>query len=287
MNAHDQAVIDQLSRKLDLIEQTVPMVDSYARIDPYIIDKSEGDVNIRFVVYHRESKDWYDNNNIDHACMSVRKLDLVKPDDVAFDLGCNSGYLTAWMGKMMPRGHVHAFDPYPWNTAAVEAQAAINGLRNIYAYTVGLGKVRRSITTDATSSKTFNAPGARDDYKITLKIETPQSYLRFSPTFVKVDIEGAEHELTETNLLSHWSVQRGYVEMHSGFIKEGGGDPADFLSGLVANDYTVFGPDLRPTQTFPDIGESAFYFQRPPRQQPTFMGNMGDLLRRKWTGLTN
>lgn len=262
------------------------MVDSYARIEPRIIEKSEGDVPIRFVVYHVESKNWYDNSHIDQACLSSRKLDIVKPDDVGFDIGCNSGYLTVWMAKLMPRGHVHAFDPYPWNTVAVEAQAGVNKLSNITAYTVGLGKKARSITTDATSSKTFNAPGARPDYKITIKIETPQSYLRFAPTFVKIDIEGAEQELAETNLMSHWTVQRGYVEMHSGFIKAGGGNPPDFLNRLLADKYTVYGPDLQPTRNFGNVGEFAYYFQRPASNPPTFTGNISDLLKRKWKGLT-
>lgn len=262
MNAHDQAVLDQLSRKLDLIEKKTPMVGSYARIEPKILEKSECGVPFRFIVYHLESSSWFDNDNIDHASVAVRKLDLIQPNDIAFDLGCNSGYLTVWMAMTMPFGHVHAFDPYPWNTAATKAQADLNRLTNVTAHSVGIGNRKRIITTDAASSKSFNAPEGREDHKIDIRIEAANKYLKYSPTFLKIDIEGAEHELVETRLMSHWSVQRGYVEMHTQFIKDGGGEPAAFLNNLLANGYTVWTPHLQRADAFNVVDESAYYFRR-------------------------
>jgi len=267
MNYADQAVLDTLSRELDAIEQNItPMVDSYARVEPRIIEKNEAGIRFRFIVYHKESSSWFDNADIDTAIVATTKLALVHQDDVIFDLGCNSGYHSAWFGIQVPYGHVHAFDPFPWNTAATRAQAAINGLKNVTAHTVGLGKAKAEIETDATSSKTFNPDAPRENYKIKINIEPPRAYLRYNPTFLKIDIEGAEHDLVQTNLMSHWSVQRGYVEMHPKFIRAGGGNPSDFLNHLSSAGFKIKDHRLALVDKFEKVDETSYFFERLKRK---------------------
>lgn len=265
MNQSDQAVIDKLSRDLDEIEKTSVMVDGYARVTPYIVEHSQAGMNFKFIVYHAESKSWFDVSHQDAAMITVKNLNMVREDDVVFDLGCNSGYQTAWFALLTPRGHVHSFDPFPWNTAATKAQAAINGCSNVTTHTVGIGDSDISIVTDLTSSKTFNPMAGREDYPITIQIKKPDHYLKYNPTFIKIDIEGAEHQLGNTSLLSHWSLERGYVEMHTAFIEAGGGKPEFFLDRLVASGFKVLDHKHKPTIEFAPVIETAYYFSRPKR----------------------
>lgn len=268
MTVLERQVLDQLSRDLDEIERTTKMIDNYARMTPEIVEHTQAGVTYKFIIYHHESKSWFGDEKPDGAMAAVKRLDLLRPDDVVFDLGCNSGYHTTWFAKLVPNGHVHSFDPFPWNTAATKAQAMLNGCTNVTTHTVGLGNSQRTITTDVTGSKTFNAGSGRKNYSMNIEICTPDSYLRYNPTFLKIDIEGAEYELGDTKLLSHWSVQRGYVEMHTAFIKAGGGEPAFFLDQLVKNRFEVLDSRHTPMTSFPEVKETAYYFRRPVQKAP-------------------
>ncbi|MDR1829019.1 MAG: hypothetical protein LBR29_11870, partial [Methylobacteriaceae bacterium] len=91
MNSFDQAVIDRLQRKLDEIEKRVKMEGSYTRIDPYITEQTEAGITFRFIIYHTESKLWFDAGYTDGAMHTVSQNNLLREDDIVFDLGCNSG----------------------------------------------------------------------------------------------------------------------------------------------------------------------------------------------------
>jgi FkbM family methyltransferase len=173
---------------------------------------------------------------------------------------------------------VHSFDPYPWNTAATEAQAELNRLTNVTTHTVGLGKETRTIEVLSLSSKTFNAEKPVEGHSLVIRIDSPKAYLHLHPTFLKIDIEGAEYELIDTDLLDFPSVRRGYVEMHSSFIKAGGGDPSRFLRRLSSSGFSLFltgnvtgtGETARyplvRCDDFSTVPETAYYFNRPLSQ---------------------
>lgn len=246
MNALSQNVLDKLQRDLDAIEKQVRMVGSYTRIDPYIIKHSQAGIDFNFIVYHLESKLWFAHELFDSAMDYVAKNHLLRKNYIVFDLGCNSGFQTVWFALQTPAGHVHSFDPFPWNTAATEAQARLNGLTNVTTHTVGLGNRRRTIEVDSASSQTLNAARPMAGSRITIQVDTPDKYLHLNPSFLKIDIEGAEHELADTALLTHPSIQRGYVEMHPSFIKASGGDPAHFLRALHARGFDIFSANSPP-----------------------------------------
>ncbi|MCC8165036.1 MAG: FkbM family methyltransferase [Planctomycetes bacterium] len=243
MKMSEQSVLDELSRGLDLIEKTTPMIHNYARIDPKIIEVTEGGIEYRFIVYHKESEEWFNQGTIDYVLSSLSNTPFISSDDVVFDLGCNSGYHTVWFAKYCSNGHVYAFDPVPWNAVATRAQAKINACNNVTAYSVGLGFPERTIDIVSTTAQTYDAhiaePG-KDQNSLTITVHLPERYLYHNPTFLKMDIEGAEIELAKTGLFSHPSIQRGYVEMHKEFILAGGGNPNDVLHQLVSAGYTLY-----------------------------------------------
>ncbi len=132
----------------------------------------------------------------------VRELHRVlRPGDVAYDVGANAGYLSLVMARRVgPAGRVVAFEADPRNAAALAANIALNGLRNI-------ALVPKAVS-DASGSVTF----ASFDYSLVGHIATPatpadarlltvpavalddlfsQGQLP-APRCIKIDVEGAE-----------------------------------------------------------------------------------------------
>ena len=259
---HDQRTIDQLQRDLDAIEKRTPMIDNYARIDPEIIETEQAGTKFRFIIYHRESKAWFGQTNRDAAVEGAAKV--IRDDEVVFDLGCNSGYHTAWFAVRCAKGRVYSFDPYPWNAAATRAQAVLNRCSNVTVYPIGIGESDRSIEVDQTSSKTFNAE-LRPDHRMLIEVQKPDYFRDHNPTFLKIDIEGAEQEIARSTILSWPSVKRGYVEMHTRFIECAGEDPRLFLRRLEREGFSIHfcdpsGCPVNPaTET---VKETAYFFSR-------------------------
>ena len=209
MSSHDQTIIDELNRSLDRIEKTAPMIGSYSRIEPRIIAQHQGGKNFRFIVFHIESQVWFDNSNIDASLLEFQQRRFLRPNDVAFDVGCNTGFVTTWLALELTQGHVHSFDPYPWNAVATRANAAINHCTNVTVHDVGLGLRDDSFLVPANSSRTYNTERYENVPVIEIKVRNPEHYAHFRPNFMKIDIEGAEHELSMTGLPNYRALREG------------------------------------------------------------------------------
>lgn len=266
MDAQTQTVMDGFARDLDLIEKSIPMLESYSRIDPEIIEHDQSGHRFRTILYHRESKAWFGEGSTDWSLHHCRNANFLQSDDIVVDLGCNAGFLTTWFAMECPRGHVHAFDPYPWNTASTRASAALNGLSNVTTYTVGIGDLDRTIEVPVYSSKTFNADALNGGPTLSLAIWSAERLREIQPTFAKIDIEGAEHELARSAFPGIASLRRGYVEMHPPFIEAGGGDPVEFLEALKRSGFSVaaerpYGPAIPHPGEYA-VAPTAYYFDR-------------------------
>ncbi len=143
------ALLNQFSRELDKIEKHVPMTGSFQRIDPYVIHITAAPVAFDLIVYHIESQIWYDTDRSRHATHDIRTISqnlLPRPGEVAFDLGSNAGFYSLAFAQLVgPAGEIHAFDPFPWNAAAVRFNARLNGLMNVHMHQVGIGGTRRRV----------------------------------------------------------------------------------------------------------------------------------------------
>ena len=263
MNSIDKLIVDELSAELDSIEKTTRMIDGYSRIEPEIVVQEQAGSHFKFILYHQESKAWFGNTDApDHCINTVKQTSLIKPNDIVFDLGCNSGFHTVWLALQAYTGHVYAFDPYPWNAAATKAQAKLNNLNNVTVYAVGLGRENSLLKTDVTSSKTLNVEKPRPGCAIDLIIRSADDFLHLNPSFLKIDIEGAEHELTYCHFTSHPSLERGYVEMHPDFISAAGYEPKSFLERLFSDGFNISTFDGPCQANFDPVLSTAYFFSR-------------------------
>jgi FkbM family methyltransferase len=219
-----QTVIDNLARRLDAIEATWPMTGSYTRIDPYVVPHMQANQWFEMIVSHEESKAWFDKSWTDYAQLTALQKGFIKPGSVAFDLGCNSGAITLPMAAQAgPSDHVHAFDPHPWNAAATQAQAQLNQLFNVTVHAVGVSNRSHTISVQPNDSRTYES--SRGPSAQTLDIRHISAYMTARPTFLKIDTEGAEHDIFDVaDYALYASVEWAFLEFHPMWLTPRGVD---------------------------------------------------------------
>jgi FkbM family methyltransferase len=234
-----QKILDSLQRALDHVEKNWPMTGSYERVDPYIIPLIRGDAYFEFIVYHIESKLWFDNFQSDFIMSSLAKKSTIAPDDVIFDLGANSGVVSLLMAKLCAEGgHVHAFDPYPWNAIATEHNAKLNYLTNVTVYPVGVSNRNYEISVSPNDSRIY--VGSEQPDAQVLKVVAIRNFMHLRPTFLKIDIEGSEHDIFDGQSAETYASVRAFVlEFHPFWLRPRGIDPKTSLRGIEASGFTL------------------------------------------------
>jgi hypothetical protein len=211
-----QRLLSDFSRELDKVDARAPMKGSYARIDPYIVDRWEGGRSFEFICYHKESAAWFDIERSDVGMTLMHRHQFVRPGDVVFDIGSNSGYMSVWYGLMVGHtGKVLAFDPYPWNALATNFNARLNYLD-------------AARTIDGFSSNSIRA-----------HVSDIREFSSEKPTFLKIDIEGGEFELSRTDLRSLPEVDRIFLELHPCFIEDRGLDTKTVLKNFARQGFEL------------------------------------------------
>ena len=239
-----QRIIDDLQRSLDEIEKTWPMTGSYERIDPYIIPFFRGRDYFELIIYHIESKLWFDQCQTDFIMDYIADNDLIVPGDVAFDLGSNAGAVTLVMAKLAGTdGHVHAFDPFPWNAVATKCNARINHFDNVTAHPVGVSNQTYRINVAPTESRVFESSSA--DGCQSLDIRAINEFMHLKPAFMKIDIEGAEYDMFDGQPPELFGSVRSFaLELHPIWIRPRGLDPKHALRSMESAGFTLHFPRL-------------------------------------------
>lgn len=240
-----QRLIDEFQRELDAIEAKAPMTGSYERVTPYVIDQMQGGQHFEMLIFHRESQLWYDQKQLDWSFVHYERTRSIQPGDVVFDVGCNAGFTAAWYALAVgPTGKVHAFDPFPWNTLSTAYNARLNYLDNVEVHTVGIGQREEEIEISLRDAKISTISG---DLMLPAKIRTLAQYADLKPSVVKLDVEGAEHDISLSQLERLKKVRLWMLEMHPEAISARGHDPRDTLRnfsklGLPMRQNTPDGP---------------------------------------------
>lgn len=249
-----QKIIDSLQYSLDQVEKTWPMTGSYERVDPYIIPFMRGHAYFELIVYHIESKLWFDNDQVDYIMNYIVDQNLIMPGDVVFDLGSNAGAISLIMAKQCgDTGHVHAFDPYPWNAIATQHNAKINYFSNVTAHAVGVSNKTRRIDVSPNDSRSTQSSGEANCQS--LDIHAINDFMHLKPKFLKIDIEGAEYDVFEGQEPETFaSVQSFALEFHPFWIRPRGLDPKDALRSMKKAGFSLHYYNL----DYPDYAIDAY-----------------------------
>lgn len=132
----------------------------------------------------------------DSACLAR----LIRPDDICFDVGANTGHYTMLMAGAAARGQVHAFEPTRLNWHLLSGGILLNGYGHARAVNCALGdrdgEVDFSEAVDGAYSS-LRAVGRKAQSRIVrTTMRSLDSYVHSEGLarvdVLKVDVEGAE-----------------------------------------------------------------------------------------------
>ncbi len=207
---------------------------------------------IRLLVRHRQLDEGYE------AATLATWLRLIRPGDVAWDLGANIGVYTVLSGRAVgPAGTVTAWEPAPYTFGVLQEHIRANELEAICRAeqaAVGSedgGVVRfRADAAGTATNRISTAPAA--DGTVEVPVGTLDGWLtRLSrpPHLVKMDIEGAEVlALRGAGRLLGRGGPRPIVllSVHPMFLTEFGHTPADITAEVDRHGYVSLRLDGTP-----------------------------------------
>jgi FkbM family methyltransferase len=182
-------------------------------------------------------------------------MEKLGPTDVFFDVGAYVGFYSVIATVACSVAEVHAFDIDPTNLELISSSLGLNGTRPgsvqlvsaaIGANTgmiVGFGPHKTGNLSTQQVMGSGSAEGASADRKaLSLSLDEYCKQMRVKPTFVKIDIEGAEAFAVDG---MHWVLRvaepKILIEVHPELIGRYGRSVNDVLSTLAAYGY-VGGP---------------------------------------------
>ena len=210
-----------------------------AFIKPFFVMR-EGKRRFPMLIGTRNSMNWYALRP-GHGINFYENDNHVRPGDVVLDCGAHAGQMTTLFGLVAgANGKVIAFDPFPQNYLQVEAQAALNGF-NLESPRAGVGNrhgtVRVSICGQMTAEVERNLEGDLID----MKIVTLDDFVDAKPTFLKLDVEGAEVDaLLGARRLLETCRPRMCIEFHPQFLPFFQHSVKDFFDAIPRSLYRIF-----------------------------------------------
>jgi len=145
----------------------------------------------------RRASNWYARGTVErHVQQAI--ADNLKTGDVFYDVGANIGFFSMLAARLVgPKGRVHAFEPEPRNAAAIHRNAGLNSFANITVHEAAVADTDgtiKLIVTEHPGGATIDADSAGADAQHTIEVRslTLDSLKADPPTFVKIDVEGAE-----------------------------------------------------------------------------------------------
>lgn len=178
-------------------------------------------------------------------------LGIVRPGDVAVDVGAMIGYYTLILARGVgPGGRVYAFEPDPDSFRLLEENVAMNGYEHVTC--------RRAIVGDRSGSGSlFRAPdehrGDNRAYAHRKRAPTEVEMVALDEVveapvdIVKVDVQGFEGRVLEgmPNLIAGSDQLTLLVEFSPELLDEAGTDPVEFLGSLREQGLRLFEIDER------------------------------------------
>jgi FkbM family methyltransferase len=126
----------------------------------------------------------------------------LKPGDIFYDIGANVGFFTIVAAKLVGSlGKVYAFEPEAENIATLRHNAQINQFTHVSAIAKAVSRTTGQaefLLANYSGGHTLATVGSRADARDVISIDVvsiddllSQNEIE-SPTFVKIDVEGAE-----------------------------------------------------------------------------------------------
>ena len=151
-----------------------------------------------------------------HKQMAILKQ-LIRPGDIVWDVGAHHGCVTLLAAaRVEPGGWVYAFEPGKQTHRILTRHVRWNRLRNVTIHRRALSSFTGSAHFGGGATSKMHALGGGDEE---VAVATGESLVRAGavrpPTFVKIDVEGAEGEVLKGTLPVLSSTAVLVVALHS------------------------------------------------------------------------
>lgn len=142
--------------------------------------------------------------------------DLMHEGDVMWDIGAHHGYVSLCASrKVGARGFVHSFEPSEMNRGRLSRHVKWNGLGNVSVHGFALSNYNGQCTFGGTgTSKMFSMGGGSETVQVRTGESLVHDHVCRAPTFVKIDVEGAEADTLLGLLPILSSSSRLFIAMH-------------------------------------------------------------------------
>lgn len=123
--------------------------------------------------------------------------DLISPGDVVWDVGAHHGYMTLLAAaRVQPGGWVYTFEPGGKNRRILERHIRWNRLGNVSVQECALASYDGTARFGGgTTSKMHTLGGGEEEVAVCTGETLVRSGAVRAPTFVKIDVEGAEADV--------------------------------------------------------------------------------------------
>lgn len=195
-------------------------------------------------------------------------LDILRPDDVFFDIGANVGSYSCFAGKVIDSGQIVAFEPEPANAARLQDNAGLNDLdidlrRLALSDAVGTAQLKRDGAAPGIGQHALVTDPATHTIEV---VQSTADRLVASgnlpaPNVIKIDVEGAEVKVLDglVATLARDACRTVYCEVHPDGLRSFGHGVDGPARLLETAGFT--------TTTLAELGDKSFIKAEKPNDQ--------------------
>jgi FkbM family methyltransferase len=208
-------------------------------IEPYLLERFIHDRLGRLIIATVEGRAWYDNNNgieLPH----LLRLGMIRKGDTVFDCGANQGVNSLFYSRAVgAAGKVFAFDPFSLNIDIGHFNARMNGASNIDFIRAGLSDKAASLVVSLGVQSVGLVNETAAD-AVAINLVPLDSFVALRPSFLKIDIEGAEVNALEGAHEVLALEPALYIEVHPNFLPRFDRSPMDIFKHVTLDRYTCY-----------------------------------------------
>lgn len=121
-------------------------------------------------------------------------VEHVRPGGVVYDVGANAGFFTLLASKLAgPSGAVYAFEPMERNLRYIREHVRMNGAENVHVMPMAVSDRIGPVRFAAAHNPAMGGLSAGGEIEVQSSTLDALASSIAPPTFIKMDIEGAEH----------------------------------------------------------------------------------------------
>lgn len=220
------------------------IVDRYKKLTfrPKIIEREIAGERIRFLIGDLFGEAAYGPKHEEWPELQWIKDHCIRPGDVVIDCGANHGFSTVLFAKWVgSQGKVYAFEPSSHNMAILKANLRLNSIQNVICHQVAVGASAGgvSISSHPNASVVLDRNGVDSLEKVRL-VTLDDIVGAEAPNFLKLDVEGFEHEVLKGARRVLGSAPRLDLELHVAFYRDKKGELREVFDMLPLDRYSIY-----------------------------------------------